>query len=105
MLERLTDDPFEMVAVQPHDHGVSPGHSGVDAETLMLMSLILTESRAHRRRAASQCRLPLRRSSRDVRKAPCMELKHQSDAGRVRLRQDQPSAAMTWAVKLRLKCA
>src|SRR5512141_1597813 len=105
MLERLTDDPFEIVAVQPHDHGVSPGHSGVDGETLMLMSLILTEWRAHPQRAALQCRLPWRRSSRDVRKAPCTGLMHQSDAVRVRLHRDQPSAAKTWAAKLLLKCA
>ena len=44
MLERLTLEPFTIVAVHPHDHGVSPGHSGVDAERLMLMSRSLTIS-------------------------------------------------------------
>ena len=42
--ERLTLDPFEIVAVHPHDQGVSPGHSGVLGETLMLMSRKRTKS-------------------------------------------------------------
>ena len=44
MLERFTLDPLAMVELHPHDHGVSPGHSGVDGDKVTLMSRSLTMS-------------------------------------------------------------
>jgi hypothetical protein len=44
MLERFTLDPLAIVELHPHDHGVSPGHSGVDGDSVTLMSRNLTVS-------------------------------------------------------------